>query len=210
MDCSLLTLLRIIDHGLNRVNKYVDNISLKCVVTMSSDIRVRKLEEIIEEIEKLIERLEKSDLQGKENIIGKLEDLVENAEDVIVEISGKKSDTEELREVLGVVAPFLKDLGSTMKDILDTALGKLTEFLDGKKLGENIASLYENLKKTGMPDQMINEIVKEYVRKLLESAPDLSSLLKNIFSGLEISPSIGKKKHGEINKKGEEKPENNH
>lgn len=62
---------------------------------------------------------------------------------------------------------------------------------------ENVSSLYTSLKSAGMPDDMIKEIVTDYVKRTLAVVPEISELISkflantssriSLFSSLALS-----------------------
>jgi len=89
--------------------------------------------------------------------------------------SGSK-DAEEVREILKAVSEFIEGLKEPIKEFLDMMLSSL----DGKKLGEEVAKFYRELKESGMPEDMAKDMVKEFFKKRLESAPSLGSLIETL------------------------------
>ena len=114
------------------------------------------------------------------------------------------SEAEEVKEILEAVTPFLERLKDMAKEIIVTVAGSL----DGKKLGEEVASLYKELKSQGLPDDLINDLVKEFYRKKLEMAPSISEVLKSIteaFKGKKAKVIVEEEKRGEEEEEKEEK-----
>ncbi len=94
----------------------------------------------------------------------------------------KSEEAEEVREILSAVSEFISSLRGPIKDLIDT----LVSALNGKKLGEEVASFYKGLKEHGLPDDLVNEMTREFFHKKLESAPSISGFmdaLKNMFTG---------------------------
>jgi len=93
--------------------------------------------------------------------------------------SGSK-DAEEVREILKAVSEFIEGLKEPIKEFLDMMMSSL----DGKKLGEEVAKFYRELKESGMPEDMAKDMVKEFFRKRLESAPSLEGLVEALKQGM--------------------------
>jgi hypothetical protein len=89
-----------------------------------------------------------------------------------------------VREIMNAIMPFFDKLGSIVKEMVGTAVSQFVQALDGKKLGEDIGSLYERLKQAGMPEELVTETVKEYARKRIENVPSLSDLLERFLGSL--------------------------
>jgi len=135
------------------------------------------IEEFINELgiqeEELRERIRK---KLREKILEKILEEKEKEEE--------ESDVEELREALSTVTPFLENLFTWLRTGLKEVLSFIQASYDGKKLGEDIAQLYQALKSQGLPDDMIKEMVKEYYEKRLSSLPDWGSIVNKIMQGL--------------------------
>jgi hypothetical protein len=131
-----------------------------------------KISEMLNRLEKIIDEIKKADITRKEELVKELERVARN-----LEISTKRLlkplEVEELREV----KELIKTLGEVGKDVVGTIVVKLGEFFDGKRLGENISALYTSLKNTGMPDDMIKEIVMDYVKRTLTVVPEVYELI---------------------------------
>ncbi len=76
------------------------------------------------------------------------------------------SDVEELKAVLKAISDFIASLKGPLKELMDTIMSSL----DGSKLGEEVSALYKKLIDSGMPEDMVNEMVKTYFKHKLESA----------------------------------------
>lgn len=85
------------------------------------------------------------------------------------------SEAEEIKEILEAVTPFLEKLKDMAKELINI----ITTSMDGEKLGKDIANLYKELKEAGLPDEMINEMIRDFYRKKLESMPTISELVKS-------------------------------
>ncbi|WP_440058972.1 hypothetical protein ACSU1N_04035 [Thermogladius sp. 4427co] len=116
-------------------------------------------------------------------IIGDLKDIAGELEE-----SKARLEVEELREV----GNLIKTLGSTARELITPLIDKLMEALDGKRLGENVSTLYRSLKESGMPDQLVESIVREYVGKALSLA-NIGDVLSRVLAGFGKPPSMVKK-----------------
>lgn len=94
-------------------------------------------------------------------------------------------DIEELKIVLDTITPFLEKVKNMIKEILDMIMSGI----NGEKLGREVASLYQQLKQAGLPDEIVNEMVKDFYKKKLESLPSLNDLIKTISEAVK-SPKI--------------------
>ncbi|BAA79254.2 hypothetical protein APE_0299.1 [Aeropyrum pernix K1] len=106
----------------------------------------------------------------------------EEAGGVEVEVSHEhedsRSDVEELREVLTAISEFIKNLEEPLGNILKTALS----VMDGSKLGEEVAAFYRNLRDSGMPDEMVEELTREYFRMRMESL-NIARIIRELAKG---------------------------
>ena len=84
-------------------------------------------------------------------------------------------DIEELREVLNAVSEFLMNLKQPIKELLEMTMSAL----DGRKLGEEVASFYESLVSKGVPRELAEDMAKEFLRRKLESVPNISDFVKS-------------------------------
>jgi len=154
--------------------------------------KIRKLEDLIQRLENIFEKFEKSEIPGKEEFLERLSDIIRELEDSIVDLT-KPSEVEELREV----GNFIRTLGDVARDVIGSAISKFTEMINGKRLGENIASLYTSLKNAGLPDQVIQDIVKEYTTRTLSAVPNIAELVSKFLTMAEIK----KKEEKEVPRK---------
>ena len=90
--------------------------------------------------------------------------------------AGKKSDVEELREVLKAISDFLKDLKEPLEKLFNTMLSAM----DGSRLGEEVAAFYRKLRESGMPEDMAAEMTREFFRARIESFNIMSLLTKSV------------------------------
>ncbi len=92
----------------------------------------------------------------------------------------RNEDIEELREVLSTISEFISGLRQPIKEFLDMLMSSL----NGEKLGKEVAALYRELKESGMPEEMIREIVNDFFKKKMESAPNIATLTRLISNAL--------------------------
>jgi len=76
------------------------------------------------------------------------------------------SDVEEVEAIFKAISDFIASIKGPLKELVDTLMSSL----DGSKLGEEVAALYKKLMDSGMPKEMVNEMVKIYFKHKLESA----------------------------------------
>jgi len=142
---------------------------------------VKKLEELVSRIERVLDELKKAEFPSREELVERLTDVVKEIEDYINSLS-RPSEVSELREV----SNLLKTLGDVARDVLGSAISKFMEIVDGRKLGENISSLYTNLKNAGLPDQVIQEIIRDYTAKILSAVPNIADLVAKFLSMAQL------------------------
>jgi hypothetical protein len=146
---------------------------------------IKTLEAIVGKFENIVERLERGSPELWKEFREEIEDLLDEAREALDRVKSGRSDVEEIMELM----PLLERMISMIKDLIGTAISQLTSALDGRRLGEDIGSLYERLKQAGMPENLIAETVKEYTRKRLESSPnlqDIVDMLMNRFLSIDI------------------------
>lgn len=102
---------------------------------------------------------------------GKAEEKVRRIEE-LKEL--ERLEIEELKIAKDIVSVILEKLGQLAKDVVNTIMSSL----DGKKLGQEIAELYSNLKTAGLSDRVIEEMVKDFYKKKLELVPSLNELVR--------------------------------
>lgn len=102
-------------------------------------------------------------------------------------------DARELHEIFSVISEFIASIKAPIKEFIDMFLTSLS----GEKLGKEVAALYKELKESGMPEDMVKEMVQEFFRRKLEAAPTIASLAKM------LKDALGK---GELLRRGREIP----
>lgn len=163
-------------------------------VESSRDVYIKKLEEIISRIERIINTVKEADVPGKSRLLEDLEDLVSSAEDAIDRIASGKSWSEEVKEVVTAASPMVEKALSSIGEMMSQVVNKYMEIMDGRKIGENIAALYRSLKEAGMPENMIEKIVENYVTQITTTVP--AAALPNIMDFLQEL--LGGRKHKEV------------
>jgi len=91
----------------------------------------------------------------------------------------RKEEIEELREVFNAISEFLMNLKQPIKELLEMTMSAL----DGKKLGEEVASFYESLVSRGTPKELAESMAKEFLRRKLESIPNIGEFVKSFKLG---------------------------
>jgi exonuclease VII small subunit len=142
--------------------------------------KIKKLEELIHRLENIYKEFEKAEIPRKEEVLERLSDVIRELEDSVIDLT-KPSEVEELREV----SNLLRTLGDVARDVIGSAISKFTEMINGKRLGENIASLYTSLKSSGLPEQVIQDIIKEYTTRTLSAIPNIAELISKFFAMAE-------------------------
>jgi len=67
-------------------------------------------------------------------------------------------DVIELRGIFSAIVDFLRELSTPLKELMSIVQSGIA----GDKLGKDIAEFYRNLKESGLPDEIIVEMVKKY------------------------------------------------
>ena len=98
-------------------------------------------------------------------------------------------DVRELREVFAAIAKFLDDLKNMVKDFADERL----RVLEGGELGRRIGEYYRNLRDSGLPEEEVVSMTREYARALLQTVPSLGDIVR----GVSFSPGGYRAKAGE-------------
>ncbi len=73
----------------------------------------------------------------------------------------EERDVEELREVLSAVSEFLDKLPELIKKVIDALYSRDL----GEKMGESISTFYKKLKEAGMPEDMVNQMTREFFER---------------------------------------------
>ena len=91
-------------------------------------------------------------------------------------MSDRGSDVEELRILLSTISDFLSVLAPRIREILDAVF----EQFSGEKIGKEVATLYKQLKSSGMDD----ELVKEMTIKFFDQRTAVLSVIKEIIESI--------------------------
>jgi len=98
----------------------------------------------------------------------------------------------ELREVLTAIIEFLRDITGPLKELMSLVQSSIA----GDKLGKDIAEFYKNLKDSGLPDDIVNELIKKYY----DDRMSLLRLMSSLFEGLRRGRAIIAASRGEETK----------
>ncbi len=109
----------------------------------------------------------------------------------------KELDVAELAIAKEIVSTVFDKIGTIAKDIVTAIMASL----DGRKLSQEIAEFYINLKSAGIPEEIAQEMVKEFYRKKLELTPSLNELMKS------LTEVVTKSRVAKTEKAGEEREE---
>ncbi len=103
----------------------------------------------------------------------------------------RTEDIEELRMVFGAITDFVRDLKEPLQDLLKT----MAEALSGEQLGREVAAFYNELVKSGVPEEMAREMTREFFQRKLEAAPSIGKLLESFsrFKGPAVFVKTGRK-----------------
>ena len=63
-----------------------------------------------------------------------------------------------------------------IKDMLKELVSVMASFLDGKKLAEELTTMYKELRASGFSEEVATEMVREFYKKKLEMAHPLIRL----------------------------------
>ena len=115
-----------------------------------------------------------------------------------------EEDIKELKEVLGSVSEFISSIKEPIKDLLSILMDQLS----GDKLGKDVAAFYYSLKDSGMDEDTVKEMTKEYFNKRLEMA-NVINIIQNLMSRTQGKGEIKEMIKGKIQKKLGEKHKRN-
>lgn len=120
-------------------------------------------------IDEVVEELGLRDEELKKRIKDKIREKLAEARE--------EGDAAEVREILAAVTPFIDNIFNALRTGLKDVLDFIQHSYDGKKIGEDVAQLYQALKSQGLPDEMIREMVKQYYDKRLAALPAWGDIL---------------------------------
>jgi len=84
----------------------------------------------------------------------------------------KKSEAEELREVLGVIKDFIPEIMPQIKELIDMVM----DALSGEKLGKDAASFYKSLVEAGIDEKTAADLTKQFIEGKLSLLSSIKSL----------------------------------
>ncbi|NHW44280.1 MAG: hypothetical protein HA491_00850 [Candidatus Verstraetearchaeota archaeon] len=88
----------------------------------------------------------------------------------------EKKEAEEIREMLSAVSKFLEDIKKPIADLINVMLDAMRR----DRVGEEVAAFYKKLKESGLPD----DVVRDMVRKYLEERVKIASLLDKLIGSM--------------------------
>jgi hypothetical protein len=88
----------------------------------------------------------------------------------------EKKEAEEIREMLSAVSKFLEDIKKPIADLINVML----DAMRGDRVGEEVAAFYKKLKESGLPD----DVVRDMVRKYLEERVKMASLFDKLIGSM--------------------------
>jgi hypothetical protein len=88
----------------------------------------------------------------------------------------EKKEAEEIREMLSAVSKFLEDIKKPITDLINVML----DAMRGDRVGEEVAAFYKKLKESGLPD----DVVRDMVRKYLEERVKMTSLFDKLIGSM--------------------------
>ena len=91
--------------------------------------------------------------------------------EIKVEVS---KDIEELKEVFKAISEFIRDIQKPLSDLI----GVVLSFLEGSKVGKDIASFYSQLKEKGLPNELIENLTLRYAESRISLMKTLGELAK--------------------------------
>ncbi len=89
---------------------------------------------------------------------------------------GEEFSGEDIREILSGVVDLLNVIKDAMADIVEKAM----EMMEGEKVGSDVAAFYKKLKESGLPDDVVLEMTREYFKKRLK-AVDIVNIISDVF-----------------------------
>lgn len=96
----------------------------------------------------------------------------------------EKSDVEELKAVSEILLPKVIEIIDKLKEVIKEGITTFASIIDGRKLAQEVSEMYRELKQSGLPEDIINEMIREFYRKKLEIAPSLTEVIKAISEAL--------------------------
>jgi len=85
----------------------------------------------------------------------------------------EKKEAEEIREILSAVSKFLEDIKKPIADLINVML----DAMRGDRVGEEVAAFYKKLKESGLPDDVVRDVVKKYLEERVRMASFFDKLV---------------------------------
>lgn len=90
-------------------------------------------------------------------------------------------DVEELKGVFKAISEFISDIQKPLSNLISVVLS----FLEGSKVGKDIASFYSQLKEKGLPDELIEKLTLQYAESRISLMKTLGEIAK-YFKGVKL------------------------
>ncbi len=120
------------------------------------------------------------------------------------EHKSKKMDSENVKEILGVVST---EVPTMIKSILNSVFSEEA----GRNMGKAAAAYYKELKEGGLPDQVAVKLTEEYMRTFTSLGDMLRSAGRGGWGhhgeGDEISREVSKRVHEKLQSRDKEEEE---
>ncbi len=84
------------------------------------------------------------------------------------------SEIEEIKDILTAITEFIKDISGPLKDLISV----IESSIAGDKLARDISEFYKGLKDSGLPDDIINDLVKKYYDDRVSTLRSLGKILE--------------------------------
>jgi hypothetical protein len=94
----------------------------------------------------------------------------------------EKKEAEEIREMLSAVSKFLEDIKKPIADLINVML----DAMRGDRVGEEVAAFYKKLKESGLPDDVVRDMVKKYLEERVKMASLLDKLIGSMGRSREL------------------------
>jgi hypothetical protein len=93
--------------------------------------------------------------------------------------AGEEEEHAETKDV-ALILDSISELVTRLKDVIRETITTAVNALDGRRLGEEISGLYNELKNAGLPEEMIEKIVTDFYRRKLDAIPSVNELISAI------------------------------
>jgi uncharacterized protein (UPF0297 family) len=94
----------------------------------------------------------------------------------------EEKEAEEIREILSAVSKFLEDIKKPIADLINMML----DAMRGDRVGEEVAAFYKKLKESGLPDDVVRDMVKKYLEERVRMASFFDKLVGMISRSREL------------------------